>query len=129
MTDTTLPTAIRNRLRDALRDCWSRLPAHWRPWLRDLRHRRWDRLRLRRRRYKLTVAYAKVARIKYNRPPGLSPNLIAYDLMLDDRVLLLTDRGMLWNWPEDAPVEPIIDDDARLERVREIQANKLDAEA
>ena len=58
------------------------------------------KLRVRRRRHKLVMAYAKVGRVRYGLGPGLSPLLYAYDRLAREGLATPTEDGLEWHWPE-----------------------------
>lgn len=64
---------------------------------------RWQRWRVRRRRHKLVMAYAKVGRHRYGLGPGFSPTLFAYDTLAREGLADVTEDGLDWHWPEDTP--------------------------
>lgn len=70
------------------------------------------------------MAYTKLDNLKYDRPTGgLSQHLIAYELMIEDDVLIMSDdKGMLWNWPDDEPIDPVIDDEEHFEWVSAVSS-------
>lgn len=76
------------------------------------------------------MAYVKLAKLKYDRPTGgLLQHIIAYELMIEDDVLIMyDDKGMLWNWPDDEPIEPFIDDEEHFEWIRELHGGEDGAE-
>lgn len=57
-------------------------------------------LRVRRRRHKLVMAYAKVGRVRYGLGPGFSPLLYAYDRLYREGLATPTEDGLEWHWPE-----------------------------
>jgi len=58
-------------------------------------------LRVRRRRHKLVMAYAKEGRIRYGLGPGFTPTMYAYGRLEDEGLATLTGDGLEWHWPED----------------------------
>lgn len=57
-------------------------------------------LRVRRRRHKLVMVYAKEARVRHGLGPGLSPLLYAYDRLYREGLATPTEDGLEWHWPE-----------------------------
>lgn len=57
-------------------------------------------LRVRYRRHKLVMAYAKVGKVRYGLGPGFSPLLYAYGRLDDEDLATLTEDGLEWHWPE-----------------------------
>lgn len=68
----------------------------------------YERFRIRRRRHKLVMAYAKVARARHDLGPGFSPLLYAYGELEKEGLATIVKTGeesaeLVWHWPEDAP--------------------------
>jgi hypothetical protein len=57
-------------------------------------------LRVRRRRHKLVMVYAKEARVRHGLGPGISPLLYAYDRLYREGLATPTEDGLEWHWPE-----------------------------
>jgi hypothetical protein len=58
-------------------------------------------LRVRRRRHKLVMAYAKVGQYRHGLG-GFSSLLYAYDRITSERLVVLVDGELVWRWPDDA---------------------------
>jgi hypothetical protein len=61
-------------------------------------------LRVRRRRRKLVLAYAKVGQHRYGLG-GFSSLLYAYDRVTSEGLAVIVDGEFVWCWPEDEPAE------------------------
>lgn len=62
----------------------------------------YQRLRVRWRRHRLTMSYAKVGKARYGLGP-LSSLFFAYDRLRDEGLATVDeDGGLEWHWPEDA---------------------------
>ncbi len=85
-----LAAAVR-RFREALA-ALRRLLADPRGYLRELR--------VRYRRHRLVMAYAKVGRVQYDLGPGFSPLMYAYGRLDEEGLATLTENGLEWHWPE-----------------------------
>jgi len=59
-----------------------------------------EELRIRRRRRKLLMVYAKEARVRHGLGPGLSPLLYAYDRLYREGLATPTEDRLEWHWPE-----------------------------
>lgn len=74
--------------------------------LRSLRRRvrrAWRRWRVKRRRHKLVLAYARVIEIEHDRGPGFTPLLGAYDRLHRRGLVSISADGLEWHWPEGDP--------------------------
>ncbi|WP_042662538.1 hypothetical protein [Haloferax sp. ATB1] len=59
-----------------------------------------EEFRIRRRRHKLVMVYAKEARVRHGLGPGVSPILYAYDRLYREGLTTPTEDGLEWHWPE-----------------------------
>lgn len=64
---------------------------------------RYQRWRVRRRRHKLLMAYAKVGRVRHDLGPGLSPTMYAYDRVTSEELAVIADGELVWLWPAEEP--------------------------
>lgn len=63
-----------------------------------------DELRVRRRRRKLVLAYAKVGQYRYGLG-GFSSLLYAYDRVTSEGLAVIVDGEFVWRWPDGEPAD------------------------